>query len=44
MVGNAVVHFAIERLAGGDVGDRKITFAGEFFRQTAFAGAGAAED
>jgi hypothetical protein len=44
MVSDTRVHFAIERLAGGDVRHRQLAVAGEFFGQPAFAGAGAAED
>ncbi|MNN81358.1 hypothetical protein D3C81_1981770 [compost metagenome] len=43
-MGDTVAHLTIEGLAGGDIGHRQAAIAGEFFGQTTFAGAGAAED
>ncbi len=44
MQGDAVVHFAVQGLAGGDIEDRQAAVAGEFFSQAAFAGARTAEN
>ncbi|MNR11193.1 hypothetical protein D3C85_1274820 [compost metagenome] len=44
VMGDPFVHFAVQGLAGGDVRHRQLTVSRQFFGQTTFAGAGAAED
>ncbi len=44
MAGHALIHFAVQRLTGGDVGHLQRAVGGQFFRQATFAGTRAAED
>ncbi|MNI91335.1 hypothetical protein D3C73_1489790 [compost metagenome] len=44
MMGHAIIHLTVQRLAGGNVGHSQGAVGGEFLGQAALAGTSAAED